>query len=72
MPFECYWGEYNDYLQKCVCSVGYTGDHCETQDINNPAGDSSILEILIQSEHSRRVVGILSQMSLRLTKKRMS
>ena len=31
-PFECQWGEYNDDLSQCICSVGYTGSQCSSED----------------------------------------
>eukprot|EP01084_Bolivina_argentea_P107895 192864_1 len=31
-PFVCYWGNYNDDLSQCICSPGYTGSDCNTED----------------------------------------
>eukprot|EP00484_Ammonia_sp_Unknown_P016949 CAMPEP_0197044084 /NCGR_PEP_ID=MMETSP1384-20130603/20219_1 /TAXON_ID=29189 /ORGANISM="Ammonia sp." /LENGTH=806 /DNA_ID=CAMNT_0042475481 /DNA_START=68 /DNA_END=2488 /DNA_ORIENTATION=+ len=31
-PFECFWGNWNDDLSQCVCSAGYVGDQCDTED----------------------------------------
>lgn len=33
-PFECFYGEYNDVMEKCICSAGYTGTQCDMKDMD--------------------------------------
>lgn len=30
-PFDCVWGYWNDEMNQCVCSVGYTGTQCDIE-----------------------------------------
>lgn len=35
-PFSCYYGHWDDDINGCVCSAGYTGSDCNTRDDSNP------------------------------------
>jgi len=43
-PFECYFGTYSDALSQCVCSPGYMGDTCDTEDDTELVAEASLAD----------------------------
>merc|ERR1719361_963225 len=41
-PFACDRGEWNDELMQCICSVGYIGADCSTEDKNRLADEAAL------------------------------